>query len=111
MIVEYTPLVIKPECEAYYTTTSIGTASAPTNNKELENVDKHIDELEEDIDYLNKERQFHDANIKMANDRIDELERSKNNLEKEVETLKAQCAYLMDMINELLKVKSNDKMS
>ena len=73
-----------------------------TNNdmKEyIEKTDKHIDELEEDIDFLNKKREELECEVYLNKSQLDELKKDRDYLMTKISDLETKIGNLEDKLD------------
>ena len=102
---EPTTITYPATYKTYITTDDVSTiaglASDAAKKEDLEKIDKHIDELEQDIDYFEQKRVEQETEIQYLRSRVDILNTKNKELEIKVEKLDQMTTYLFDEITKL----------
>ena len=108
---EPTTITYPATYKTYITTDDVSTiaglASDAAKKEDLEKIDKHIDELEQDIDFFDEERKKQEADLIASKARITKLEDKVNYLMSENDTLNSRIIHEEENQRELQKEIDN----
>lgn len=92
--------ILGPEALLSSTLTTLNAIDNTKQTKEyIDKLEKHIDELEVDIEFFNEERQKQDVKIEVLNDQIIGLVCENTRLTNEIKSLTADIASMHGMLN------------